>query len=124
MKKLQEAMYHSTENGNIEMTLDLRNFGVPWTIHSWIRTLLTAQQGGLTNILDELLQVTLLLLIFIIIPVSHAIIIIRLFKTALAFALIIIVISDNPLDPYLGFMTQSSPGFLQGVDGGQFLLLH
>ena len=31
--------------------------GVPWTLHSWIRTLLTAQQGGLSNILDELLQV-------------------------------------------------------------------
>ena len=31
--------------------------GVPWTLHSWIRTLLTAQLGGLTNILDELLQV-------------------------------------------------------------------
>jgi len=56
VKKLQEAMYHSTENGNIEITLDLRNFGVPWTLHSWIRTLLTAQQGGLSNILDELLQ--------------------------------------------------------------------
>jgi len=56
VKKLQEAMYHSTETGNIEITLDLRNFGVPWTLHSWIRTLLTAQLGGLTNILDELLQ--------------------------------------------------------------------
>ena len=31
--------------------------GIPWTLHSWIRTLLTAQLGGLTNILDELLQV-------------------------------------------------------------------
>ena len=29
VKKLQEAMYHSTENGNIEITLDLRNFGWP-----------------------------------------------------------------------------------------------
>jgi len=56
VKKLQEAMYHSTENGNIEITLDLRNFGVPWTLHSWIRTLITAQQNGLANIVDELLQ--------------------------------------------------------------------
>ena len=38
--------------------------GIPWTLHSWIRTLLTAQLGGLTNILDELLQVRDVLYIF------------------------------------------------------------
>ena len=56
VKRLQEAMYHSTESGNIEITLDLRNFGVPWSLHSWIRTLITAHQAGLTAMADELLQ--------------------------------------------------------------------
>jgi ankyrin repeat/BTB/POZ domain-containing protein 2 len=56
VKRLQEAMYHSTESGNIDITLDLRNFGVPWSLHSWIRTLITAHQAGLTGIADELLQ--------------------------------------------------------------------
>jgi ankyrin repeat/BTB/POZ domain-containing protein 2 len=56
VKRLQEAMYHSTECGNIDITLDLRNFGVPWSLHSWIRTLITAHQAGLTAVADELLQ--------------------------------------------------------------------
>ena len=56
VKKLQEAMYQSTENENIDITLDLRNFGVPWTLHCWIRTLLTAQHNGFGSIIDELLQ--------------------------------------------------------------------
>jgi len=49
-------MYHSTECGNIDITLDLRNFGVPWTLHAWIRTLITAHHAGLGHIADELLQ--------------------------------------------------------------------
>jgi len=56
VKKLQEAMYQSTENENIDITLDLRNFGVPWTLHCWIRTLLTAQHNGFGSVIDELLQ--------------------------------------------------------------------
>ncbi|XP_023349205.1 ankyrin repeat and BTB/POZ domain-containing protein 2 [Eurytemora carolleeae] len=56
VKRLQEAMYHSTEAGNIHITLDLRNFGVPWSVHSWIRTLITAHHAGLTSVADELLQ--------------------------------------------------------------------
>ena len=53
---LQEAMYQSTENENIDITLDLRNFGVPWALHCWIRTLLTANNNGFGSVIDELLQ--------------------------------------------------------------------
>ena len=56
VKKLQEAMYQSTENENIDITLDLRSFGVPWSLHCWIRTLLTANTNGFSSVIDELLQ--------------------------------------------------------------------
>ena len=53
---LQEAMYQSTENENIDITLDLRSFGVPWSLHCWIRTLLTAHHNNFSSVIDELLQ--------------------------------------------------------------------
>lgn len=56
LKALQEAMYHSAENGNLEITLDLRNIGVPWTLHCWMHTLATAHDLQLENIIDQLLQ--------------------------------------------------------------------
>ena len=56
VKKLQEAMYQSTENENIDITLDLRSFGVPWSLHCWIRTLLTAHHNNFSSVIDELLQ--------------------------------------------------------------------
>lgn len=49
-------MYQSTENQYLDITLDLRSFGVPWTLHSWIKTLLTAHNAGLSSVIDELLQ--------------------------------------------------------------------
>ncbi|XP_043223308.1 ankyrin repeat and BTB/POZ domain-containing protein 2-like isoform X3 [Amphibalanus amphitrite] len=56
IKALQEAMYHSAENGHLEITLDLRNLGVPWTLHCWMHTLATAHEHRLENIIDQLLQ--------------------------------------------------------------------
>ncbi|XP_064480369.1 ankyrin repeat and BTB/POZ domain-containing protein 2-like [Ornithodoros turicata] len=56
MKALQEAMYQSSENGYLEITLDLRNIGVPWALHCWMQTLTTAHEQHLENIIDELLQ--------------------------------------------------------------------
>ncbi|XP_037071069.1 ankyrin repeat and BTB/POZ domain-containing protein 2-like [Pollicipes pollicipes] len=56
IKALQEAMYHSAENGHLEITLDLRNLGVPWTLHCWMYTLATAHEQRLENIIDQLLQ--------------------------------------------------------------------
>lgn len=49
-------MYQSTENENIDITLDLRSFGVPWALHCWIRTMLTAHNNGFASVIDELLQ--------------------------------------------------------------------
>ncbi|XP_042210223.1 ankyrin repeat and BTB/POZ domain-containing protein 2-like [Homarus americanus] len=56
IKTLQEAMYHSAESGHLEMTLDLRNLGVPWTLHCWMHTLATAHEHRLESIIDQLLQ--------------------------------------------------------------------
>ena len=56
VKKLQEAMYNASESGNIELTLDLRNMGVPWTLYTWIQTLKTAHDGQILSVVNELLQ--------------------------------------------------------------------
>ncbi|KAK2725488.1 ankyrin repeat and BTB/POZ domain-containing protein 2-like isoform X2 [Artemia franciscana] len=56
IKALQEAMYLSAENGHLDITLDLRHLGVPWTLHCWMHTLGTAQEQGLEPIVDQLLQ--------------------------------------------------------------------
>lgn len=56
IKALQEAMYQSAENGYLEVTLDLRSIGVPWTLHCWMQTLTMAHEQQLENTIDELLQ--------------------------------------------------------------------
>lgn len=58
IKCLQEAMYHSTENNHLEITLDLRNLGVSWSLHCWMSTLATAHSTYEPTI-DALLQVLL-----------------------------------------------------------------
>ncbi|XP_014278294.1 ankyrin repeat and BTB/POZ domain-containing protein 2 [Halyomorpha halys] len=55
IKCLQEAMYHSTENNHLEITLDLRNLGVSWSLHCWMSTLATAH-GHIESMIDQLLQ--------------------------------------------------------------------
>ena len=67
--------YNDDHNDNIMDNIA----GIPWTLHSWIRTLLTAQLGGLTNILDELLQVRDLPYLF----TNPAVFFLTLFKTPL-----------------------------------------
>jgi hypothetical protein len=49
-------MYHAAETFNIELTLDLRNLGVPWTMYSWIQTLRSANDSHVSSVVNELLQ--------------------------------------------------------------------
>ncbi|CAL8072668.1 unnamed protein product [Orchesella dallaii] len=56
IKVLQEAMYQSSENGHLEITLDLRNVGIPWTLHCWVNALSTAHELRIEPIVDQLLQ--------------------------------------------------------------------
>ena len=56
IRKLQESMYHASENGNIELTLDMKNFGIPWTLYTFYSTLRIAHNTGVLRTINELLQ--------------------------------------------------------------------
>ena len=56
LRRLQEAMYHASESAHLELALDLRNLGVPWTAHTWVSTLRTAHDSQVVPVINELLQ--------------------------------------------------------------------
>ncbi|XP_059093566.1 ankyrin repeat and BTB/POZ domain-containing protein 3-like [Tigriopus californicus] len=55
-KHLQEAMYHAAESNNLEIALDIHNFGVPWTLYCWIQCLQIAQETHAHQYINEILQ--------------------------------------------------------------------
>lgn len=56
IKCLQEAMYHSAENNHLDITVEIRSLGVPWTLHCWMHSLGAAHEARLDCVIDQLLQ--------------------------------------------------------------------
>lgn len=56
IKCLQEAMYHSIENNNLDITIQIRSLGIPWTLYCWINSLRAAHSTKQDSIIDQLLQ--------------------------------------------------------------------
>lgn len=56
IKVLQEAMYHSAENNHLDITVEIRSLGIPWTLHCWMHSLGAAHEARLDCVIDQLLQ--------------------------------------------------------------------
>lgn len=56
IKCLQEAMYHSAENNFLDITIELRTIGVPWTLHCWMHALAAAHEMRIETVVEQLLH--------------------------------------------------------------------
>ncbi|XP_075284473.1 LOW QUALITY PROTEIN: ankyrin repeat- and BTB/POZ domain-containing protein 3 [Opisthocomus hoazin] len=56
LKALKEAMYHSAEHGYVDVTIDIRSVGVPWTLHTWLESLRTSFQQHRRPLIQCLLK--------------------------------------------------------------------
>ena len=49
-------MYHAAENGYLDIVLELRNLGVPWTLYTWYQTLSAAFNMRRRSIVHNMLK--------------------------------------------------------------------
>ncbi|CAG9563213.1 unnamed protein product [Danaus chrysippus] len=55
-RALQDAMYYAAETDHLDITLELRALGVPWSLHAWTLSLAAAAEASLDHVIDQLLQ--------------------------------------------------------------------
>ncbi|XP_053599891.1 ankyrin repeat and BTB/POZ domain-containing protein 2 isoform X2 [Plodia interpunctella] len=55
-RALAVAMYYSAETDHLDITLELRALGVPWSLHAWTLSLAAAAEASLDHVIDQLLQ--------------------------------------------------------------------
>ncbi|XP_049864833.1 ankyrin repeat and BTB/POZ domain-containing protein 2 isoform X1 [Pectinophora gossypiella] len=55
-RALQDAMYYAAETDHLDITLELRALGVPWSLHAWTLSLAAAADASLDHVIDQLLQ--------------------------------------------------------------------
>ncbi|XP_050679803.1 ankyrin repeat and BTB/POZ domain-containing protein 2 isoform X2 [Leptidea sinapis] len=55
-RALQDAMYCAAETDHLDITLELRTLGVPWSLHAWTLSLAAAAEASLDHVIDQLLQ--------------------------------------------------------------------
>ncbi|XP_038213028.1 ankyrin repeat and BTB/POZ domain-containing protein 2 isoform X3 [Zerene cesonia] len=55
-RALQDALYCAAETGHLDITLELRALGVPWSLHAWTLSLAAAADASLDHVIDQLLQ--------------------------------------------------------------------
>ncbi|XP_051890390.1 ankyrin repeat and BTB/POZ domain-containing protein 3-B-like [Pristis pectinata] len=55
-RALQDALYQSAEHNYLDITIELRKLGVPWTVHSWQKSLQTSFSQHRWSITLDLLK--------------------------------------------------------------------